>query len=86
MQPLMGLTNILSGIIIQPGQNTNTVVPPNLNNNNPQMQSSGQGIEILMSGLNSQLPQIMQFSSQIANFFMQNLINSGQSFRRATEE
>lgn len=32
----------------------------------------------------TQLPQIMGLTNQISNFLMQNLINSGQSYRPAT--
>lgn len=78
----MGLSGILSGVInqSQPPSNLNQTNMAGGNNQNPQPQT----FQLVISNIGAQLPQILSFSSQIANFFMQNLINSGQSYRRAT--
>jgi hypothetical protein len=62
------------------GQNTQNI---NISTNIPQSQSQNSSNQ-MFSSIMSSLPQIINMSTQITQFFMNNLINSGQSFRRAT--
>lgn len=83
MDPMLGLTNIISGTY-QSMVNDIRQNPQQFGNDpNTIFQNS---FNYSMSHLMSNLPQIINFSNQISGFFMQNLINSGQSYRPATQQ
>lgn len=61
----------------------------NQNQTQGQSQRNGQAMQPQAFQFNlptsNQIPQIINNSFQIMNFFLQNLTNSGQQYRRATE-
>lgn len=83
MNPLLGLTNFFTGTI-QTLSNTYGQNPQSLGTDpNTIFQNS---FNLTMANTFANLPQIMGFTNQIANFFMQNLVNSGQSYRPASQQ
>jgi hypothetical protein len=88
----LGLINTFQNVAQTAIQNSNTQnrsnqnqnQSSNPNNNNNQSQLILDFLNQAIPSLSNSWPQIVSFTSQIANVFMQNLVNSGQSFRRAT--
>lgn len=83
VNPMLGLTNVISG--------TYQAVSNNLMQNPHYFGSDPNTIfqntfNYSMGHMLTNLPQIMNFTNQISGFFMQNLINSGQSYRPATQQ
>ncbi len=83
VNPMLGLTNIISGTY-QALTNNYRQNPQSLGNDPASILQNS--INFSMAHMFSNLPQIMGFTNQIAGFFMQNLVNSGQSYRPATQQ
>jgi hypothetical protein len=83
----MGLLNTFQNVAQTAMQNTNNQNrPPSTSNGNTQQsQIFVDFLSNAIPSLSNSWPQIITFSSQIGTILMQNLVNSGQSFRRATE-
>lgn len=82
VQPLMGLSSIISGTYQTLSNNYNQN-PQSFGTDNASIVQNS--INQSFANLFANLPQIMGFTNQIADFFMQNLINSGQSYRPASQ-
>jgi hypothetical protein len=86
MDPIMGLSSIFSNVVRQPNpaQSQQNQVSSS-EGSSPQTEPILNFLYQALPGIVANLPQIISFTSQIFNNLMQNLISSGQSFRRATQ-